>query len=137
MIKLPKNKQLILFDGICNFCNSAVLRIVKLDKKNNFVFASLQSSIGQNIISNLGIDTNKTDSIILYKHDLLYYTKSTAILQIIKAFGGFWKLTVVFYIIPKFFRDYLYGLVAKNRYKWFGIKDKCMIPTPELRKKFL
>jgi predicted DCC family thiol-disulfide oxidoreductase YuxK len=137
MVDLPKNKKIILFDGICNLCNDSVLKVIKYDKKDHFVFAALQSKSGQDIINYLKIDVSKTDSIILYEPDVAYDIKSTAALKIMKDFGGFWVLTQVFEILPTPIRDYFYDYIAKNRYKWFGKKESCMIPTPELKAKFL
>ena len=135
--EIPKNKQLILFDGVCNLCNNFVNKIIEKDKKNLFVFASLDSEIGQEITSKLQIDTAKIESIILYNPGISYKLKSSAALEIMKEFGGFWKVTQIGYILPKAIRDYIYDIVAKNRYKWFGKKESCMIPTPELKAKFL
>jgi predicted DCC family thiol-disulfide oxidoreductase YuxK len=137
MVDLLKNKKIILFDGICNLCNDSVLKVIKYDKKDHFVFAALQSKSGQDIINYLKIDVSKTDSIILYEPDVAYDIKSTAALKIMKDFGGFWVLTQVFEILPTPIRDYFYDYIAKNRYKWFGKKESCMIPTPELKAKFL
>ncbi|WP_272149016.1 thiol-disulfide oxidoreductase DCC family protein [Tenacibaculum aiptasiae] len=137
MIDLPANKKIILFDGICNFCNNAVLKTINYDKKNQFVFASLQSEIGKKITDHLGIDISKVDSIILYDPGSAYYIKSTAALKVMKEFGGIWKLTNFLMIFPKALRNLVYDYIAKNRYKWFGKKEECMIPTKEIREKFL
>ncbi|WP_347175301.1 thiol-disulfide oxidoreductase DCC family protein [Polaribacter uvawellassae] len=135
--KLLKNKQLVLFDGVCNFCNASVLKIIKKDTQNLFLFASLQSEIGKQITNHFKIDTKKTDSIILVTSKDNYYSKSSAALKIAKHFGRFWMLFQIFWILPKAFRDFFYDYIAKNRYKWFGKKESCMIPTPELKSKFL
>lgn len=137
MIDLPANKKLILFDGVCNLCNSSVLKVIRFDKKNDFLFASLQSDVGQKIIAHLQIDTTKTDSIILYEPTVSYDVKSSAALKIMNSFGGFWKLTQIFWVFPKSIRDLIYDFIAKNRYNWFGKKESCMIPTPKLKAKFL
>lgn len=137
MIDLPKNKKLILFDGICNLCNDSVLKVIKNDRKNTFIFTALQSETGQKIINHLKIDISKIDSIILYESDVLYDIKSTAALKIMNDFGGFWKATQLFLIFPEKFRNLIYDYIAKNRYKWFGKKENCMIPSPELKVKFL
>jgi predicted DCC family thiol-disulfide oxidoreductase YuxK len=135
--KLLINKQLVLFDGVCNFCNAAVLKIINKDKKNSFLFASLQSEIGKEITHHFNIDTQKIDSIILVTSKTSFYIKSTAALKIAKHFGGFWKLFQIFWILPTVFRDLVYNYIAKNRYKWFGKKESCMLPTPELKSKFI
>jgi len=137
MSSFPSHKKIILFDGVCNLCNSSVLKIIKLDKNNSFLFSSLQSASGKKIINQLKIDTQKIDSVILYEPDVAYYIKSTAALKIMKEFGGFWKTAQVFFILPAYLRDFIYDFIAKNRYKWFGKKNECMIPSPELLSKFL
>lgn len=137
MNNLPSNKKVILFDGVCNFCNDSVLKVIKYDVKNQFVFTSLQSDIGKEITQYLGIDTSKVDSIILYEPNIAYDIKSTAALKIMNAFGGVWKLTQFFWIFPESFRNLVYDYIAKNRYKWFGKKEACMIPSKEIQEKFL
>ena len=134
---VPKNKKIILFDGVCNLCNDAVLKVIKHDTKNDFVFASLQSKSGQDIINHLKIDASKLDSIILYEPGVSYDVKSTAALNIMSAFGGIWSLSKILLFLPESFRNYVYDYIAKNRYKWFGKKESCMIPTAELKAKFL
>jgi predicted DCC family thiol-disulfide oxidoreductase YuxK len=137
MIDLPKNKKLILFDGICNLCNDAVLKVIKNDRKNTFVFTALQSETGEKVINHLKIDISKLDSIILYEPNVSYDIKSTAALKIMNDFGGFWKATQLFLIFPERFRNLIYDYIARNRYKWFGQRESCMLPTPELKNKFL
>ena len=137
MIDIPKNKKLILFDGVCNLCNNSVTKVIQYDKKNVFLFAAIQSETGQKIINHLKIDVSKTDSIILYEPSISYDIKSTAALKIIREFGSLWQLTGIFFVFPEFFRNMVYDFIAKNRYKWFGKKESCMIPTPALKAKFL
>ncbi|WP_224482788.1 thiol-disulfide oxidoreductase DCC family protein [Robertkochia aurantiaca] len=133
-----KEKKIILFDGVCNLCNGAVTFIIRRDDKDVFRYAALQSEVGQELIAERGIDTEKTDSIILIEPGVAYYTRSTAAIEIAREFGGAWKIFTVFkYILPESVRDALYDFVARNRYRWFGKKDSCMIPTPELKAKFL
>ncbi|GAB5399489.1 MAG: DUF393 domain-containing protein [Aureisphaera sp.] len=127
---------IILFDGVCNLCNSSVTFVIKRDKKNRFKFAALQSEEGKKLIATHGIDTHKVDSIILIENGKAY-TKSTAALRVAKYLGGAYPLAMVFLIIPAFIRNVVYDWVARNRYKWYGKKESCMIPTPELRSKFL
>ena len=137
-MELGPGKKLILFDGVCNLCNGAVLYVIKRDKKDVFRFASLQSDLAHQFIKERGIDTNTTDSIILIEPGVAYYTRSTAALEIAKEFGGIWNLLRPFhYILPVRLRDAIYDFVARNRYRWFGKKDSCMIPTPELRARFV
>ena len=134
---IPENKKLILFDGVCNLCNEAVLQIIKQDKKDIFLFTALQSNTGKNIINELGIDTSKIDSIVLYIPGEDYFIKSEAALKIANEFYGLWKLIQVFRIFPVFFNDFFYDFIARNRYRWFGKKEECMIPTKKLNSKFL
>jgi predicted DCC family thiol-disulfide oxidoreductase YuxK len=137
MNKIPDNKQLILFDGVCNLCNSSVLFVIKKDTENRFLFAPLQSDIGQSIIEKYDIDTTIIDSILLYSKEKGLKTKSSAALHIAKHLGFPQKLLAVFFIIPTPIRNWVYNYIAKNRYKWYGKKEACMIPTPELKVKFL
>ncbi|MDP5198926.1 thiol-disulfide oxidoreductase DCC family protein [Flavobacterium sp. DG2-3] len=132
-----KNKKIILFDGVCNLCSSAVQFIIKHDKKDIFRFVALQSELGISICKHLGISFSKMDSIILYNPGTAYFYKSSAVIEIAKNFGGLWKLTPIFRIVPIFISDRIYDYVAKNRYNWYGKKESCMIPTPELKAKFL
>ncbi|MBU2927177.1 thiol-disulfide oxidoreductase DCC family protein [Winogradskyella psychrotolerans] len=138
MIDIPNNKQLILFDGVCNLCNSSVLYVIKRDKNENFLFAPLQSDIGKTIINKFNIDTEETDSILLYnpKKDKLTY-KSTAALFVASQLRFPTNLLSIFLIVPGFIRNWVYTYIAKHRYKWYGKKESCMIPTPELKSKFL
>lgn len=135
--KLPKNKKIILFDGVCNLCNSAINYIIDHDKKDAFRFVALQSDLGKEIQQYLGVDSTKVDSIILYNAPLAYYTKASAALRIMSEFGGAWKLMQLFTFFPKVFTNTIYDFVAKNRYKWFGKQDNCRLPNPELNTKFL
>lgn len=136
-INIPKIKKLILFDGVCNLCNDSVLKVITYDKNNVFLFTALQSETGKAIINKLGIDTATIDSIILYDPEEAYYIKSVAALKIINEFSGAWKLMQIFSILPDGFNNFFYDYIARNRYKWFGKKESCMIPTPELKAKFL
>jgi len=137
MNELPKNKKLILFDGVCNLCNASVVYIIKHDKKDRFRFAPLQSGIGKKIIKEHQIDTNKMDSILLYSQEKGIVYKSTAALHIAKGLGFPQNLMSIFFIVPPFIRNWVYDFIARNRYKWYGKKDSCMIPTPELQTKFI
>lgn len=136
-MNLPRDKKIILFDGVCNLCNSFVQYVIKRDKKDVFRFVALQSDLGQEILKHIGIDTKNIDSIILYEPGVAYFYKSSAAIEIAKGLGGFLGWSIVFKIIPTALRNPIYDYVAKNRYKWYGKKDACMIPTPELKAKFL
>ena len=137
MIDLPENKKIILFDGVCNLCETSVQFIIKHDPKDIFRFVSLQSDLGKKILDHIGIKNSNLDSIILYEPEIAYYYKSTAALQIAKNLDGIWHYGTIFRIIPTGLRNYIYDFVAKNRYKWYGKKESCMIPTAELKSKFL
>ena len=134
---MEKDKKLILFDGVCNLCNGAIQFVIKRDKKDTFRYAALQSDIGLQLMQERGIDPSKMDSIILIEPDVAYFTKSDAALRIGQGFGGLWKILALFTWVPRPIRDGIYNIIAKNRYRWFGRKDACMIPTPELQAKFL
>lgn len=136
MPELPDNISIVLFDGICNFCNSSVNRIIRHDKKNKFRFAALQSETGKKLAEQYGIDAKKTDSIILIENKKAY-TKSAAILRIAKSLDKLYPLLYGMSIIPAFIRNAVYDLIAKKRYKWFGKKETCMIPTEEVKEKFI
>ena len=131
-----KDHKIILFDGICNLCNSTINFVIKRDKQNMFKFATLQSDTGQSLLSEFKIDRTETDSIVLIDGKKSY-VKSTAALHIAKNLSGAFPLLFGFLILPRFIRDRLYDYIAKNRYKWFGKKESCMIPTPELKAKFI
>ncbi|WP_026838586.1 thiol-disulfide oxidoreductase DCC family protein [Gillisia sp. JM1] len=134
---LPENKKIILFDGVCNLCNNAINFIIENDKKDIFRFASLQSDVGRKLVMDRGIDPEILDSIILIEPGVAYYEKSTAALKIAKELSGGYSLMKYFLYLPNSIRDGVYNIVAANRYKWFGKKESCMIPTPELKAKFL
>lgn len=135
---IPKNKKIILFDGVCNLCNNAVTFIIERDKNDVFRFASLQSEMGQKLTSERGIDIEEAmNSFVLIEPGIVYYQRSNAALEVARELSGGYSLLRYFSFLPEGFRDSIYNLVAKNRYKWFGKKDNCMIPTPELKAKFL
>ncbi len=124
----------IFFDGVCNLCNRAVNLIIKFDKKGNFRFAPLQSSFAhQNLCSD---SLTKIDSIVLLKQGREFY-KSDAVIEIFRDLSGGWPLVGVLKIFPKFFRDSVYDFIARHRYRFFGKKDQCLVPSPELNAKFI
>ncbi len=137
IIDLPKNKKIILFDGVCNLCNSSVQYVIKRDKNDIFRFTALQSELGQKIIKHIGIANQNIDSIILYEPGKAYYYKSSAAIEIARDIGGLFTFATIFRIIPTTIRNILYDYIAKNRYKWYGKQESCMIPTPELKSKFI
>ena len=129
------DKPVILFDGVCNLCTGSVQFILKRDNNKTFSFASLQSDYGQKLLEQFDLPTNTFNSFILYQ-DGRIYTKSTAALKMFQQLKG-WKWAKLFWIVPGFIRDAIYNLIAKNRYNWFGKKEECWVPTPELKARFL
>jgi predicted DCC family thiol-disulfide oxidoreductase YuxK len=129
-------RSIILFDGVCNLCNGAIQFVIKRDTKNQFVFASLQSEEAKKILAGHNFRLHKMESFFLVENGNVY-DRSTAALKVLRKLNGLCKLLYAFIIIPKFIRDAAYDFIARNRYRWFGRKDECMIPTKELRAKFL
>jgi predicted DCC family thiol-disulfide oxidoreductase YuxK len=127
---------IILFDGICNFCNASVQFVLKRDKEGYFRFASQQSEAGQELIHRYGLDKVKNDS-IFFIEDGKAYIRSMASLRIARKIPGFWKVFYVFRYVPSFLRDGIYDLIARNRYHIFGKRDTCMVPKAEWRDRFL
>jgi len=126
----------ILFDGVCNFCNGSVNFIIDRDKSGYFKFAPLQSEVGQKLLDQNGIDKTVTDSVVLIE-DGKAYTRTTAALRIARKLSGYWSWFYGFTVVPSFIRDVFYNLFAKYRYKMFGKQEACMLPTPEIRARFL
>ena len=127
---------IILFDGVCNFCNGSVNFIIDRDPEKYFKFAPLQSEIGQRLLSEHGVDKTVTDSVVLIE-DGKAYIRTTAALRIARKLKGAWRYFYGFSIVPAFVRDVFYKLFAKYRYKMFGKQEACMMPTPEIRERFL
>lgn len=127
----------VLFDGVCNFCNSSVQFIIKNDTKAYFSFAPLQSEFAQNILSKHRLEAANFDSVVLIENNKCF-TKTNAALRIARRLNGIYPLAFyAFYPIPNFLRDWTYNLIAKYRYKIWGKKESCMIPSPEVRQRFL
>lgn len=127
------NKSLILFDGVCNLCNGTVQFLIKRDFKDEFRFAPLQSELGEKVSRQLGRANRQ--SIVLVQSNRIY-TKSSAALRIAKHLQFPWKLSYGFILLPRLLRDRIYDYIARNRYRWFGRQESCMVPTPENRRKF-
>lgn len=130
------DKLILLFDGVCNLCNGVVQFIMRHDVKSRFLFASLQSEAGQKLLQKFHLDTNNFKTFVLVENEL-FFTHSTAALRVAKRLNGLIPLLYAFIIVPKFIRDGVYGWVSRNRYRWFGKRDFCMVPTPDLKEKFL
>lgn len=128
--------KVILFDGVCNLCTASVTFVIQRDAKNSFRFASLQSSFGQQILSQQGIDPRHFDTILLIKDEKVF-TRSDAALEIARDLSGLWPILYIFKVIPSVIRNIVYNWIARNRYRWFGKNDSCMIPTPELKARFI
>ena len=126
----------VLFDGVCNFCNYWVNFALKRDKKKKLKFSPLQGETARQILEKYNFNTTALSSVILIDKNRIW-TQSSAAIRICKYLKGGWKLCYGLIIIPKFIRDFFYNIIARNRYKWYGKRDKCMIPTPELRDRFL
>ncbi len=137
MLDIPRDKKIILFDGVCNLCDSTVQKVIKADKNDQFRFASLDSEIGKQILDYIGVDRQKTDSIVLYQPGISYYLKSQAAFKIASYLGLPYVFINIFSIFPKALTDIGYDFIAKNRYKWYGKKESCMIPNQSIKRKFL
>jgi predicted DCC family thiol-disulfide oxidoreductase YuxK len=127
---------IVLFDGVCNFCNATVNFVIEHDKAGYFKFAPLQSEIGGELAAEHGIDMIETDSVIVVENAKVY-TYSSAALRITRKLDGIWSSVYAFIIVPKPIRDFFYRLFARHRYRLFGRQDACMMPTPEVRARFL
>ena len=130
------DKNILLFDGVCNLCNGFVRFILARDTKAKFRFAALQSAIGQQLLSEQHLSTTDMNTVVLIQNNKPYL-KSKAALMVLKELGGVWKLCTLFLLLPRPIRDYLYDIVAKNRYRWFGKMDACVVPSKEKKGRFL
>ncbi|MBS1625774.1 MAG: thiol-disulfide oxidoreductase DCC family protein [Bacteroidetes bacterium] len=128
--------RLVLFDGVCNLCNASVQFVIRHDTKGRFRFATLQSETGQEVLHTHGLSEKEFDSFIYLRQGQLYL-RSTAALYLMRDLGGAWGLLYAFIIMPRPLRDAVYDLVAIYRYRWFGRRESCMMPTAELRGRFL
>jgi predicted DCC family thiol-disulfide oxidoreductase YuxK len=135
--EIPKDKIIILFDGVCNLCDNVVQFLIKKDQKDNFRFVAIQSDLGQKILLHIGVNNTDIDSIIVYIPSKAYYYKSDAAFVIAKSVGGVFSLLTFFKVFPESLRNLVYDYIAKNRYKWYGKKENCMIPTLQIQEKFL
>ncbi|MDB5049452.1 MAG: putative thiol-disulfide oxidoreductase YuxK, family [Fibrobacteres bacterium] len=131
-----QNNPILLFDGVCNLCNGSVRFILKRDRKQAFRFAPLQSAAGQALLERLGLPRDGFRSVVLVEGDR-HYQRSAAALRILRALGWPYKALYVFILIPRPLRDFGYDLIARNRYRVFGRSETCMVPTPEIRERFL
>ncbi|HMK04755.1 MAG TPA: thiol-disulfide oxidoreductase DCC family protein [Ferruginibacter sp.] len=131
-----KGQPVILFDGVCNFCNSAVNFTLKRNKKADILFAALQSEVGHKLLQQYNLPADDMESFVFIDNGKAY-KQSTAALKVCKRLRGLWPLTYGLIIVPRFIRDSIYNWIAGNRYKWFGKRQECMIPTPDVKERFL
>lgn len=131
-----QNHAVVLFDGVCNLCNASVDFILKRDKRDYFRFTALQSDAGGEIMRANALDPGKLDTFLLYEKERIY-ARSTAALRVARRLSGAWPLLYAFIIVPRPIRDFFYNRIAKNRYRWFGKRQTCRVPTPLERSKFL
>lgn len=135
-LSIPRDKPILLFDGVCNLCNGSVLWVIRHDTNGKFRFTSLQSETGQQLLEEAGLPAREMDTVVLHDQGG-FFTRSDAALGVLQRLGGVWSWVSILRIIPRPVRDRIYNWIARNRYRWFGKKDSCMIPTPELRSRFL
>ncbi|NLR68341.1 thiol-disulfide oxidoreductase DCC family protein [Chitinophaga varians] len=128
--------DIILFDGVCNLCNGSINFVIRHDRRGHFRFAPLQSDAAATLAATHQIDISQMASFILVQNGKAY-TKSTAALRVARQLPFPWKLLYAGIIFPRFIRDGVYNIIARNRYRWFGRKDSCMVPTPEIKERFL
>jgi len=129
-------KKIIFYDGHCNLCNGFVNAIIKLDKKSIFLFAPLNGNHAKNLLKKNNIKNTTVDSVVLFNNNSISY-KSKAVIEILISLGGIYRVLVMTKIIPRAILDWLYNIVAKNRYSWFGKQDCCMVPDKKIISKFL
>ncbi|AFL84473.1 hypothetical protein Belba_1886 [Belliella baltica DSM 15883] len=135
-MRIQDDYNLVLFDGVCNLCNQAVDFIIRKDKRDKFKVGALQDSEVKEILKDYTIDENYLDSLVLIQGDQVFY-KSSAALRIAKDLGGVWQIFYIGILLPEAFRDNIYDWIGRNRYKWFGKKETCRLPTSDEKKKFI
>ena len=137
MQHLPQHKKIILFDGLCNLCDATVQFIIKRDTKDVFRFVSLQSDLGRKLLQKLPIEFQLIDSVILYESEKVFFYKSQAVFEIVKSIGGIYYCLLIFKLLPNTITNAVYDFIAKNRYRWWGKKESCLVPSKDLQSKFL
>ena len=128
--------NLILFDGLCHLCSSSVLFIIRHDKGAVFKFVPMQTERGRQLCQAAGFDTTKLETFLVFRQGLLF-ARSDAALEVVRHFGGLWRVLLVLKLMPRGWRDGLYALIVKNRYRWFGRREACMIPSADIKERFL
>lgn len=134
--QVAANHGILLFDGVCNLCNGFVQFVIKRDRKGYFKFASLQSDVGKELLEKHDLPVEEISTVVLIEGGKPY-THSDVGLRVARELGGAWPLFYVFIIVPRFIRDAVYKWIARNRYRWFGKKEACWLPTPDLKARFL
>lgn len=129
-------RNLILFDGVCNFCNSAVQMVIEIDRQKIFKFAPIQSELGQQLYRQHGLDPIDIQTLMLVDGDRVW-TKSDAVLEVLSRLDGGWQVLGAFKMMPKSLRDWAYSEFARQRFVLFGRRETCSIPTPELQERFM
>lgn len=132
-----KDHAIVLFDGVCNYCNRMVNFTIRHDKKNYFLFAPLRSAAAAGLIKKYGVPDDTSNSTFVLIENNKFYLRSTASLRLLRKLNGLYPLLYVFIIVPPFIRDAFYGIIARRRYQWWGKRESCIIPSEEIRKKFL
>jgi predicted DCC family thiol-disulfide oxidoreductase YuxK len=133
---MTEQDPILLFDGVCNLCNKLVIFIIRRDNKASIKFSALQSPEGMLLLQKRGLSAEGINSIVFIESSR-YFLKSSAVLHLFKALGGGWRILYGFIIIPDFIRDFFYDLIAKYRYSLFGMSEKCMVPSDEIKERFL
>jgi predicted DCC family thiol-disulfide oxidoreductase YuxK len=134
---MTRAPAIILFDGVCNLCNAWVAFVMQRDRRGLFRFAPLQSESAARLLAGHEIAVTREPQSVMLIEDGRVYQRSTAALRILRGLGGVWGFAAVLLIVPRPIRDVVYAFIARNRYRWFGKRDTCMIPTPEQRARFL
>jgi predicted DCC family thiol-disulfide oxidoreductase YuxK len=133
---MTEQAPILLFDGVCNLCNTLVIFIIRRDKKAKILFSPIQSPAGLSLLQSKGYSSERINSIVFIEKTG-FFLKSSAVLHIFKVIGGGWSILYGLIIIPKFILDFFYDLIAKNRYRIFGKSEKCMVPSAEIKERFL
>ncbi len=130
------NSYIVIFDGVCNFCNGAVNFIIKRDPESRFVFTPMQSELAKELMLKYQVENAGNDTVLLIKHGQCFMFSSAA-LEITKDLSGFWSIFLVFKIVPAKIRDFFYKVLARNRYNLFGRKARCMVPASDVKSRFI
>ena len=136
MTESTDGHDIVLYDGVCNYCNASVRFVIARDPGGRYRFAALQSDVGKSLLADHQLPAESMETVVLIEGGEVY-TRSTAALRVARRLSGVWSLLYVFIILPRPIRDWCYGIFARNRYRWFGRTDVCQIPSPEVRQRFL